>query len=180
MRVTTRRSHVAVTLSLSLAACAGAADPPSLQGQWDATVVVNELEIPFLFEIADDGERVQGTFLNGPLRITSTDGRFENGTLALAFDQYASAIEATYVDGRLDGTVCARQARRLSLHRPAREHERAGGGRRALHRRGLDDSHREQQGRAGLAFHRQADRGRGLRSDPPGGWRHGKSHRRVS
>ena len=103
MRVTTRRSHVAVTLSLSLAACAGAADPPSLQGQWDATVVVNELEIPFLFEIADDGERVQGTFFNGPLRIRSTDGRFENGTLALAFDQYASAIEATYVDGRLDG-----------------------------------------------------------------------------
>ena len=103
MRVTTLRSHVAAALALSLAACAGAPDRPSLSGQWDATVVVNELEIPFLFEIADDGERVQGTFFNGELRITSTDGRFENDTLSLAFDQYASAIEATYSDGQLEG-----------------------------------------------------------------------------
>ncbi len=103
MRVAIRLPCVAVALALSLAACGGTPDPPSLHGQWDATVVVNEIEIPFRFEIADNGERLQGTFFNGPLRITSTDGRFENDSLSLAFDQYASAIEATYSDGRLEG-----------------------------------------------------------------------------
>ena len=99
----TSRLCVAAALALSLAACAGPPDPPSLRGQWDAVVVVNDLEIPFRFEIADDGGQVEGTFFNGPLRITSTDGRFEGGSLSLAFDQYASAIEATYADGRLEG-----------------------------------------------------------------------------
>ncbi len=94
---------VGATIALGLAACADAPDRPSLAGQWDATVVVNDLEIPFLFEIADDGGRVEGTFFNGELTITSTGGRFEDETLSLAFDQYASAIEAIYSDGRLEG-----------------------------------------------------------------------------
>jgi thiol-disulfide isomerase/thioredoxin len=99
----TQRPLVAFMLALSLVACAEEPDRSSLDGQWDATVVVNELEIPFPFEITDDGERVTGTFFNGELRISSTGGQFENDTLSLAFDQYASTIEATYVDGRLEG-----------------------------------------------------------------------------
>lgn len=107
MRAATDRPFVAVSVAalvISLAACAAdAPDRPTLAGQWDATVVVNELEIPFLFEIADDGETVAGTFFNGELRITSTAGRFEDDTLSLAFEQYAATIEATYADGRLAG-----------------------------------------------------------------------------
>ena len=96
------RATCVVALLLSVAACA-APDDPSLAGPWDATVVVNDLEIPFAFEIVEDDGAVHGTFFNGDLTITSTDGRFEDGMLSLAFDQYASGIEATYADGRLEG-----------------------------------------------------------------------------
>jgi len=77
--------------------------PPPLAGRWDATVIVNDVEIPFPFEIADDGHIMEGTFFNGELSITSTDGRFENGQVSLAFDQHASSIEATYSNGQLEG-----------------------------------------------------------------------------
>jgi peroxiredoxin len=79
------------------------ADDPSLAGRWDATVVVNDLEVPFTFEIVEEAGELKGAFFNGDLKITSTVGRFEHGTLALGFEQYASKIEATYRDGRLEG-----------------------------------------------------------------------------
>ena len=117
---------ISVALVVGMAACAPMPDSPSLAGRWDATVIVDDLEIPFLFEIADDGEIVTGTFFNDELRITSTSGRFENGTLSLAFDQYAARIEATYSNGRLEGQY-ARGARRpyTFLARPATPTETA-------------------------------------------------------
>ncbi len=98
-----RWSPVVVALVLHMAACAPASERPSLAGRWDATVRVNDLEIPFLFEIAEDGRTMHGAFFNGELMIRSTSGRVENGTLSLAFDQYASRIEATYENGQLEG-----------------------------------------------------------------------------
>ena len=98
-----RRMPVIVALVLSTAACAAPPASLSLAGRWDATVIVNDVEIPFPFEIAEDGRTVHGAFFNGELAIRSTDGRFENGTLSLAFDQYATRIEATYANGRLEG-----------------------------------------------------------------------------
>ncbi len=80
-----------------------AQDGPSLAGRWDAQVVVNELEIPFPFEIAGEGSTLEGSFFNGELKITSTSSRLENGTLTLRFEQYGSQIEATYKDGVLEG-----------------------------------------------------------------------------
>ena len=96
------RLIVAVVLS-TVASCTGAQESPSLAGRWDATVTVNDLEIPFPFEIAEDGRMVTGSFFNGDLAITSTDGTFERGMLVLAFAQYASKIEATYTNRRLEG-----------------------------------------------------------------------------
>ena len=94
---------VIVALVLSAAACAAPPDSLSLAGRWDATVIVNDLEIPFAFEIAEDGRALHGAFFNGELAIRSTDGRFEDGALSLAFDQYATSIEATYSNGQLEG-----------------------------------------------------------------------------
>ena len=88
---------------LAVAACSPAPAPPSLAGQWEATVTVNDIDIPFLFEIGHNGDILNGTFFNGELRITSTAGRFEHDTMSLAFDQYATSIEATYANGELDG-----------------------------------------------------------------------------
>ena len=75
----------------------------ALAGRWDATVVVNGVEVPFLFEIAGDQTTIRGSFFNGDRRITSTAGRLENGVLSLSFDQYAARLEATEQDGALAG-----------------------------------------------------------------------------
>jgi thiol-disulfide isomerase/thioredoxin len=87
-----------------LTALPGAAQTPSLTGLWDAAVVVNGLEIPFRFEIAGSGSDVSGWFFNGDEKVLSTGGKFENNTLTLNFDHYATAVEAQVVNGRLAGT----------------------------------------------------------------------------
>jgi thiol-disulfide isomerase/thioredoxin len=76
----------------------------SVAGLWDAAVVVNGLEIPFRFEIAGSGANVSGWFFNGDEKVLSTDGKFENGSLLLHFDHYATVVEASLVNGRLAGT----------------------------------------------------------------------------
>ncbi len=80
------------------------AQAPAPTGLWDAAVVVNGLEIPFRFEIAGNGSSVSGWFFNGDEKVLSTGGRFENGTLTLNFDHYATSVEASLVNGRLAGT----------------------------------------------------------------------------
>ncbi len=75
----------------------------SLAGLWDATVVVNGVEMPFRMEFSGEGANVTGSFFNGAEKITSTSGRFENGSLVLGFDFYASRLEAKWRDGRLEG-----------------------------------------------------------------------------
>jgi thiol-disulfide isomerase/thioredoxin len=79
------------------------AQTPALAGLWDAAVVVNGLEIPFRFEIAGAGNAVSGAFFNGDEKVASTGGSFENGTLRLNFDHYATQVEAALVNGRLSG-----------------------------------------------------------------------------
>ena len=76
---------------------------PPIAGLWDAAVVVNGLEIPFRFEIAGSGATLAGSFFNGDEKVTSTGGKFENGALTLNFDHYATAVEASLVNGRLAG-----------------------------------------------------------------------------
>ncbi len=80
-----------------------AQQPPSVAGLWDAAVVVNGLEIPFRFEIAGSGAAINGSFFNGDEKVTSTGGKYENGSLTLNFDHYATAVEAALVNGRLTG-----------------------------------------------------------------------------
>jgi thiol-disulfide isomerase/thioredoxin len=75
----------------------------SLAGLWDAAVVVNGLEIPFRFEIAGSGASISGWFFNGDEKVASTGGKYDNGTLTLNFDHYATEIEAAVVNGRLAG-----------------------------------------------------------------------------
>src|SRR5262245_43124931 len=94
---------VAIVALMSLPAPARA---QSLNGLWDATVVVGEVEVPFRFEIAgtgSSGSGVKGSFFNGDEKMTSTTGSFANGALVLSFDEYETKLEATLKDGRLEG-----------------------------------------------------------------------------
>jgi thiol-disulfide isomerase/thioredoxin len=89
---------------LALPFTATAQNPSSPAGLWDAAVVVNGLEIPFRFEISNSGSNVSGWFFNGDEKVLSTGGTFENGSLVLNFDHYATSLEASLVNGRLAGT----------------------------------------------------------------------------
>ena len=100
------RSIRLVLAAVIVAAALGtstSAQAPSPAGLWDAAVVVGGLEIPFRFEIGGTGSAVTGWFFNGDEKVTSTGGKFENGTLTLNFDHYATSVEATFVNGRLVG-----------------------------------------------------------------------------
>ena len=76
----------------------------SLTGIWDATVVSGGVTVPFKLELASDGVGAQAWFFNGRERTPSTSGRFERGALALEFAQLGTRLEATWKDGKLDGT----------------------------------------------------------------------------
>jgi peroxiredoxin len=89
---------------LSFFLLADAASAESLVGLWDATITVNNIAIPFQFELADGGDRVSGSFFNGADKFTSTSGRFDGALLTLSWDYYASKLEATLKDGVLEGT----------------------------------------------------------------------------
>src|SRR5882724_1119547 len=75
----------------------------SLTGLWDATVKVNEVDIPFRMEFSGAGQGIKASFFNGDEKNTSTGGRFENGALVASFDYYNSRLEATWKDGHLEG-----------------------------------------------------------------------------
>ena len=86
-----------------LLAIAPAVVAQSLAGRWDATVQVSGVDIPFRFELSAEGSNVKGSFFNGDERITSTSGKFENGSLILRWDDHASSLDATLHDGVLEG-----------------------------------------------------------------------------
>jgi thiol-disulfide isomerase/thioredoxin len=77
----------------------------SVEGAWDATVTVNNVSIPFRIEIDGTGADVHSYFFNGDDRVNpSNSGTFQNGSLVLNFDSYATKLEATLKDGVLVGT----------------------------------------------------------------------------
>jgi thiol-disulfide isomerase/thioredoxin len=94
---------------VALVATPSPARAQSLAGLWDATVVVSAgqdkgtIEVPFRFEIGGSASSVKGSFFNGDEKVTSTSGQFSNGTLALAFDEYGTRLDAQLKDGQLEG-----------------------------------------------------------------------------
>jgi thiol-disulfide isomerase/thioredoxin len=87
----------------ALLAIAPAAFAQSVAGLWDATIILNDVQIPFRIEFAGEGSNFQGWFFNGDEKVISTAGKLENGALVLNFDQYATKLEATLKDGQLEG-----------------------------------------------------------------------------
>jgi len=95
-----------------LAAALLVASPASAQitGLWDAIVVSNDAEIPFRFEIADNGAAAQGFFFEGDRKVGSTSGRFVDGVLTLDYEFLNTTLEATLKGDELAGTYRNKRA----------------------------------------------------------------------
>jgi thiol-disulfide isomerase/thioredoxin len=92
----------AVAISLVLPPSAFAAS--NITGLWDAKIVANQLEIPFRFEIAQNGNQVQGFFFEGDRKIGSSSGSFSGGHLILEYDILETTLEVTFLDDQFAGT----------------------------------------------------------------------------
>src|SRR4029077_5424124 len=98
------RTLIVLAMAASTAILPGsAARDSSLAGLWDATVTVNGVEIPFRMAIEGDGASLRGSFFNGDEKVTSTRARLANDALVLEFDEYATRLEATAKEDRLEG-----------------------------------------------------------------------------
>jgi thiol-disulfide isomerase/thioredoxin len=104
MHITSSAKLAAATV-LSIFAITLLASGQTVEGTWDATVTVNDVPVPFRIEIDGSGADVRSYFFNGDDRVNpSSSGTFQNGSLALTFDSYATKLEATLNDGVLTGT----------------------------------------------------------------------------
>jgi thiol-disulfide isomerase/thioredoxin len=92
----------ALAISLVLPPSAFAAS--NITGLWDAKIVANQLEIPFRFEIAQNGNQVQGFFFEGDRKIGSSSGSFSGGHLILEYDILETTLEVTFLDDQFAGT----------------------------------------------------------------------------
>ena len=81
----------------------GTAQDLKLAGRWDASVVANTVEVPFVFEIVGDGPTLKASFFNGEQRITSTAAQIDGSAVTFTFAQYGSKVQTTLADGVLTG-----------------------------------------------------------------------------
>jgi thiol-disulfide isomerase/thioredoxin len=107
------KTHLILAASALMVASQALAQPPA--GLWDATVIVNDVAIPFRFELSGTAPNLRGAFFNGDDKVPSTGGHFESGTLLLNFDQYAAKLEASWKDGALSGEY-TRSKRPYAFH----------------------------------------------------------------
>src|SRR6202030_206525 len=96
--------------ALPVASAAG-----TITGRWDAVVVANKVEVPFRFEIAQNGAQVQGFFFEGDRKIGSTSGTFANGILQLDYDFLNTTLQATLDGDKLQGTYRNRGAKAVPM-----------------------------------------------------------------
>jgi thiol-disulfide isomerase/thioredoxin len=99
------RAKLAAATAQAIFAITVLASGQSVEGTWDATVTVNNVSVPFRIEIEGTGADVHSYFFNGDDRVNpSNSGIFQNGSLVLTFDSYATKLEAALNDGVLTGT----------------------------------------------------------------------------
>lgn len=97
------RSFTLILALLPVFAASGFSQTP-IDGLWDGTVKVGELEIPFTFEFTGTNQAFSASFVNGDDRVTSTSASLSHGHLSAAFAHYAGQLEAQGKDGLIEGT----------------------------------------------------------------------------
>jgi peroxiredoxin len=97
------RGLALLALSAALLACARANGPPF--GAYRAVVQVDGGDLPFGLELVQEGGAVVAYLVNGPERVRATEVRLDGNTLAIQMPGYQQRIDATWRDGRFEGTL---------------------------------------------------------------------------
>ncbi len=97
------RVAAVLVLGAALEAAPAPQNMASLAGRWDATVVVNGVEIPCQFEIDGSGAAMKAAFFNSSLRIVSTATTIDNDTITFNYDQYGTRLQVKAQGGQLVG-----------------------------------------------------------------------------
>jgi peroxiredoxin len=87
----------------ALFACTPAEAPPL--GLYRAVASTDGGDLPFGLELAREDGATVAYLINGPERVRATDVQLEGGRLAIQMPGYQNRIEATFKDGRFEGTL---------------------------------------------------------------------------
>src|SRR5277367_4246355 len=104
MKSALRRALPAALLFVSLSLVLPAA-AQSVVGQWEGSVVVDNMTIPFRIDITGKLPKLQGAFINGDERVTSSRGTQVKDAVELDFDQYAETLRGNLEHGQLSGVI---------------------------------------------------------------------------
>ena len=111
------RAKFAVCVALTLLATNLPTMAQSIDGIWDASVVVNGIAVPFRIEISTKETDASSYFFNGDEKVNpSTRGSFRDGNLLLEFASYATQLTATLKDGVLTGAYVISSGNSYPFH----------------------------------------------------------------
>ncbi len=105
MKSALRRALPAAFLFTSLAFAHHPAAAQSAVGQWEGNVVVDNMTIPFRIDISGKSQKLQGAFINGDERVTSSRGTQVKDAVELDFDQYAETLRGNLEGGAIKGMI---------------------------------------------------------------------------
>lgn len=107
MTTTTTRTRVlgvpSTVVALMLVVSCAESDGP-LTGRWAGIVEANDTQVPFEFDIVEEGETLRAAFFDGDRRVSSTSGRRDGDTVRIGFAQYGAELVAHLRRGQLEGT----------------------------------------------------------------------------
>jgi peroxiredoxin len=92
-----------LALVAALGACSRIETPPL--GTFRAVVSTEGGDLPFGLELANEDGKPVAYLINGPERVRSTDVQLDGNKLTVKMPGYQNRIEATYQDGRFEGTL---------------------------------------------------------------------------
>jgi peroxiredoxin len=98
------RAGLAGAAILAAALACSPSDAPPL-GTYRAVVSTDGGDLPFGLELVREDGGLVAYLVNGPERVRATGVRLDGGMLAVQMPGYQNRIEATFKDGRFEGTL---------------------------------------------------------------------------
>lgn len=92
-----------VVLLCALLGCEQSESPPL--GHFRAVASVEGGDLPFGLELVEENGAIVAYLVNGPERVRATEVTLADSRLAIQMPGYQNRIEATYADGRFEGTL---------------------------------------------------------------------------